>query len=267
MLSQYSLNSSAWKKRLYWAAVERRNLTGVRRFHATSRAEAGEVRSLRLRAPADIVPLGLENAAFETPRRPDSLRERCSAVGVPCDGRPIVLFLSRLHPKKGVVDFLLPAFAAMRSEAVLAIAGGPDPHAPEHAEQIRREVTRLGLAGRTALLGPIESTERWNVLDGADVFVLPSRSENFGQVVTEAMARGIPVLVSVGAQVGEHVVEARCGLVVELLVEQLAAAMDTMLGKPDRRAEMGARGRLYAERLRWEVVAESVYSMYLRCTN
>ncbi len=264
MLSPYTLGRSAWVKRLYWAAVERRNLASVCCFHVTSRAEAGELACLGPRAaPGVVIPLGIDPHAWQAEPRPDVLRRRC---GPRVGDRPLVLFLSRLHPKKGVVDFLLPAFARLKADAFLAIAGGPDEHAPDHEAEVRAAVDRLGLADRVALLGPVSAAERWSLFDGAALFVLPSRSENFGIVVAEAMARGLPVVVSPEVQAAEHVTAAGAGRVVPLEADALAAALDELLAHPATGRALGERGRQYVrDALRWEQVAAQIAAMYRTC--
>jgi glycosyltransferase involved in cell wall biosynthesis len=263
MLSEYSRQRSAWKKALYWRLVERRNLAGVRCFHTTSAGEGGEVRGLGLPGETAVIPLGVDPEAWSREPRPNGLRARC---GPPARGRPVVLFLSRLDPKKGLVDLLLPALTRLGQDVFLAIAGGPDEHAPRYADEVREAVGRLGLASRVALLGAAQPAERWELLDGADLFVLPSHSENFGIVVAEAMARAVPVVVSDAVQSCEHVTASGAGRVVPLDVAALAAAIGELLADPSGRKEMGARGQLYAEqRLSWHAAATQIAALYRRC--
>jgi glycosyltransferase involved in cell wall biosynthesis len=262
MLSPYTWERGAWKKRLYWLAVERRNLTHARWIHVTSPAEAREVEALRLPARVHpvVIPQGIDEGAWQTEVRPDYLRKRC---GGRAGDRPIVLFLSRLHPKKGIVDYLLPAFARLRTDAFLAIAGGADEHEPGYEAQVRAAVDRLGLSGRVALLGPVTAAERWWLFDGAALFVLPSHSENFGIVVTEAMARGLPVVVSNTVQACDHVAQAGAGRVVPLQVGAVTAAVEELLGNVQDRSAMGQRGGQYVrEQLSWGQVTRSIASHY-----
>lgn len=265
MLSPYTWRRSAWKKRLYWKAVERRNLMAAHCFHVTSRAEASDLSGLGLTAPAVVIPQGVDAQAWRLGPRPDLLRRRC---GARAGDRPIVLFLSRLHPKKGIVDFLLPAFSRLKTDAFLALAGGPDEHEPGYETQVRSAVSRLGLESRVALLGPVSVEERWSLFDGAALFVLPSHSENFGLVVTEAMARGCAVVVSEAVQAGEHVTRAGAGRVVPLEVEALAASLEELLSRPSVAAEMGEHGRRYVcEHLTWDRVARDIAAMYRKCSS
>jgi glycosyltransferase involved in cell wall biosynthesis len=260
MLSPYTWSRGRGLKRAYWRLVERRVVRGAARLHLTSRGEAAEVGRLGLGVPAAVIPLGLEPAAFDRPADPGWLRGR---LGGRDRGRPLVLFLSRLHPKKGVAEVLLPAVTRLRADAYVVIAGGPDATAPEYDARIAAEVARLGLADRVHLLGPVAPDDRWPAFDGADVFVLPSHQENFGLVVTEAMARGCPAVVSEHAFACEHLAAADAGRVVPLDPAAVASALDALLADPAGRAELGRRGREYArQHLGWDGVAAEVAGMY-----
>jgi glycosyltransferase involved in cell wall biosynthesis len=262
MLSPYTWGRSAWKKRLYWWAVERRNLSGARAIHATSSAEADEVKALRLPPSVRtvVIPNGVDNAAWEVESRADYLRQRC---GGRAGDRPIVLFLSRLHPKKGIVDLLIPAFSRLRTDAFLVIAGGVDEHAPEHEAEVRAALKRFNLADRVALLGSVLPAERWWLYDGASVFVLPSRSENFGVVVAEAMARGVSVVVSQEVQACEHVKQADGGCVVSLDVDELGTTLEKLFREPNTRHALGQNGAEYARtNLNWDRIAAALIEVY-----
>ena len=266
MLSPYTWERGAWKKRLYWLAVERRNLAHARWIHVTSPAEAKEVDALGLPRTVSpvVIPQGIDDGAWQTEPRPSYLRERCGPLA---RNRPIVLFLSRLHPKKGIVDYLLPAFARLRTDAVLAIAGGQDENEPGYEIRVRAAVERLGLADRVAFLGPVRSEERWWMFDGAALFVLPSHSENFGIVVTEAMARGVPVVVSESVQCGEHVVKADAGCVVPLRIDAVASAMGELLGTAAARLAMGQCGTRYVRNnLSWDRIGETIAARMYACS-
>lgn len=263
MLSDYSWNRQGWKKQAYWKLIENRTFREAAAFQATSEAEASEIRGARADARVYVIPNGVEDSAFTTPRDATSLRQLCG----PAAGElPILLFLSRLHPKKGIVDRLLPAVAAMRSPAFLAIVGGDDPHAPGYADEVRRAIDRLGIRNRVSMLGPVTGGRRWAMFDGAAAFVLPSHSENFGVAVAEAMARACPVVVTDAVQSCTHVRAAECGDVVTGDVTLLAAALDRVVAESEPQRAIGARGREYAERhFRWAGITEELQQMYLDC--
>jgi glycosyltransferase involved in cell wall biosynthesis len=263
MLSTYTWGRGFGSKRLYWWMYERRTVRGTAAFHATSTEEAQEIVNVRPGATAVVIPNGVEEAAWDVPRNPQALRQCC---GRDVGDRPILLFLSRLHPKKGITDLLLPALAKLGPDAFLALAGGPDPHEPTYPDLIHQQIEHLGLQKRVGLLGPVATAQRWQLYDGAAALVLPSHSENFGIVVAEAMARGCPVVVSTAVQAAEHVRAAGAGAIVPLDSTALANALAALVTEPARRAQCGAAGRTYAaQHFRWNTIARRIASMYRMC--
>ena len=261
MLSSYTWSRGLGSKRVYWWLWERRTMCHAAAFHATSTEEAREIEAVRPGARATVIPNGVEEAAWNVAADPQALRKLCGPLA---GDRPIVLFLSRLHPKKGITDLLLPALARV-PDAFLALGGGPDPHAAGHLEQIRQQIERLGLQGRVAVLGPVPPEQRWQLFDGAAALVLPSRSENFGIVVAEAMARGCPVIVSNAVQAAEHVSAAGAGQVIPLDAAALAEAL-APLGAGISLRTQGEAGRRYAAaHFRWDKIAEQILELYRTC--
>jgi glycosyltransferase involved in cell wall biosynthesis len=260
MLSEYTFAHRAWKKRLYWQLMERSTVGRATAFHATSSAEKCDILRVRPDAIVHVIPNGVDQGAWSVDGQQVGQNTHRDTV---CSERPIVLFMSRLHPKKGIVDLLLPAWAQVCSDAVLAIAGGTDAHMPAYEQQVRDTVDRLGLASRVRLLGEIPPQQRWEMYDAAQIFVLPSHSENFGIVVAEAMARGCPVVVTDQVQSCEHVLAANAGIVVPRSVPALAEALEMMLTNAARRTAFGQSGPLYARRhFTWQRIAAEVRQMY-----
>jgi glycosyltransferase involved in cell wall biosynthesis len=257
MLSEYTWRRGRLKKRAYWWAVERRNVRRAAAVHATSPTEAADARACGVTAPVAIIPLGIEPAGLSAPTRPDWLRARC---GPAAGSRPIVLFLSRLHPKKGVTDFLIPAFARVQADAFLAIAGGVDDSTPGYGAEIERAVRIFGLTDRVALLGPAAPADRWAAFDGAAVFCLPSQSENFGIVVIEALARGCPVVATAGVDAIDHAVAAGAGRKVPLDVGAVAAALEAALGTRPAGERPGIA--YVRDRLAWPAIARQIMDLY-----
>jgi glycosyltransferase involved in cell wall biosynthesis len=260
MFSDYCLNVRGLKKRMYWALFEKRTIRRAAGFHCTGEDEVRDTRAVCPGARTFLIPQGIDTDAFDTPSDPTALRTRCgSAAG----DRPIVLFLGRLHPVKGITDVLLPAISLMRSDIYLALAGGQDAQYPDYPAAVRTTVDRLGLAGRVGLLGRIEPNARWALFDGATAFVLPSHSENFGMVVAEAMARGCPVVVTEGVQAKAQVRAAGAGRVVPPEPVALANALDSLLSDPAGGREAGAAGRVFVRsELTWDRVAARIRAMY-----
>ena len=176
--------------------------------------------------------------------------------------------MSRLHPKKGIIDLLLPAWEQVRTNAVLLIAGGADAHIPEHAQQVCEKINLIGETSRVRLVGEIPPDQRWKMYDSAEVFVLPSHAENFGIVVAEAMARGCPVAITDQVQASEHVIAAQAGIVVTCSIPALTAALTTLLADSTRRLTCGEAGLAYARtNFDWQCVAVSVRRMYENTLN
>jgi len=260
MWSNYTFTQGRRLKAAYWSLIERPLARRADKLVFTSQGEAKEFARHGLRTASAVVPLGLPPDAWERPQCSDWLRLQ---LGGRDRGRPLVLYLSRIHPKKGLVDILLPAFAKLKTDAFLVIAGGSDDTTPGYTLQVRAEIDRLGLADRVQLLGPIRSEDRWIAFDGADVFVLPSHQENFGLVITESMARGCPVVVSDRAFACEVVAAADAGCIVPLDPSATSEAIDHLLQNPAFRLMLGNRGRAYTRtHLRWSDIAQQLFDIY-----
>jgi len=258
MLSKYSLRRRSWSKRTYWWWCERSTVRGAAAVHATSRLERGDVLDACPSARVFVIANGVEESAWQAQNKAREVRDHVTG-----DRPPVLLFLSRLHPKKGLLDLLLPAVVRMRSQAVLLVAGGADEHAPEFANKVSAEIARLKLEDRVQLLGPVSPDDRWTLFDRADVFVLPSHSENFGIVVAEAMARRRPVLITDAVQICDHVQSAGAGVVVGCEITEIAAALDTLVVDGELRRRMGQAGQAYARaHFAWRAIARDVRRMY-----
>jgi glycosyltransferase involved in cell wall biosynthesis len=258
MLSDWALRRVS--KRVYFHLRTRAIVRHASGFLCTSLAEREEVERRGGRAPSICIHWGIEPAVFATPPSDPAAWRR--ALGLP-PGCRVVLFLGRLHPKKGIVDQLLPALTSLPDDIVAVIAGPADAHAPEYAGTIRSEVHRLGLGARVHLTGPLEGQAKIAAFDTCDVFALPSYSENFGLAVAEAMARGRPVVVSDQVQIAPDIARSGAGLVTELDPRKLAAAIAKVLEDPDRARQMGEAGRAFAaDRFTWSAVGKQAQQFY-----
>ncbi len=147
------------------------------------------------------------------PPAPSSAQAEAFRAAAPSLGdRPYLLYLSRIHPKKGC-DLLIEAFAAageVRPDLQLVIAG---PGTPQILETLRGQAERLGVGDRIHWPGMLQGDAKWGAFHGADVFILPSHQENFGIVVAEALGCGKPVLISDKVNIWREVEAAGAGLV------------------------------------------------------
>jgi glycosyltransferase involved in cell wall biosynthesis len=218
-----------------------------------------------IRCPAAIIANGINTHEFKQLPPNGTFRQRFLA------GRagPIVLYLGRLNEKKGL-DVLIAAFARIArrfTDALLVVVGEGDPKGYEQV--IARQATERGLDDRVIMTGLLMGSEKLAVLRDAELFVLPSRGENFGTAMFEAMACGLPVVVSHGVDLGREVARAGAGLAVELDDARLADAIAELLGSPARRHRMGAKGRMLAEEYGWDKTAVHIDELYrhVRCND
>jgi glycosyltransferase involved in cell wall biosynthesis len=170
------------------------------------------------------------------------------------------LFLSRISWKKGL-DRLLQAWTEV-PDLALVIAGYDDEGYQAKLEDIART---LGIADRVHFVGPASDDHKWALYEAAEMFVLPSYNENFGNVVAEAMAMACPVVISPDIGIADLVRESRAGIVTDCEPAPLAEAIRSLHANPARRAEMGMRGHAAAiDHLSWGAVAAEMEAVYHR---
>lgn len=249
-------------KRLWDRWVGPRVLRQIDGVIALTGAEAAEARAHWQAAGVPlpdravwVVPNGVTLSAFERLPSPESFRARWQ-LG---EG-PVVLFLGRLHERKGL-HLLIPAFAQAVSqspEARLLIAG-PD---EGMLARLRTLAAEQGLANRVIFTGMLSGNERLAALAAADLFALPAVGEGFSMAVLEAMACGLPLLLTPGCHFPEAADEG-AGLVVARDVEALAGGLRRLLGDGDARQRMGQRARdLVRVRYTWAQVAAQMADVY-----
>lgn len=247
MLEPWALKYKATKKQLAWWFYQRRSLKYASVLHATSDMEAVGLRALGLRAPIAVIPNGV-NVPPDPVRASKSNRPRTA------------LFLSRIHPKKGLFN-LVTAWEKVRPSGWRLLIVGPDEGG--HRAEVAAHVEKEGLKDSITFYDAVNDKEKWTLYGEADLFILPTYSENFGVVVAEALAAGVPVLTTRGTP--WQVLEAeRCGWWVDVGVEPLTKALyeATMLAD-DMRDRMGRRGRaLVEERFTWPKVAAQMRKVY-----
>jgi glycosyltransferase involved in cell wall biosynthesis len=247
MLASWAFRLHGWKKRVAWALYQRRDLKCAHVLHATSNAEAKDFRTLGFSQPIAVIPNGVD-----VPSRPaDRLQTK---------GQHVALFLSRIHPVKGLENLVYAWSQVRPSNWRVVVAGGNE---NGHQAEVEATVRELGLESSFSFVGPVDGQKKWELYQTADLFVLPSHSENFGMVVAEALACGLPVITTKGtpwAALTHH----RCGWWVDVGVEPLVHALRTAVALDDaERCEMGSRGRRLVEReYTWAVVAKQMALVY-----
>ncbi|HAN46660.1 MAG TPA: group 1 glycosyl transferase [Cyanobacteria bacterium UBA8156] len=252
-LSGPSLAKGRWYKHLYLRTVDAANLRSAV-FHCTSEPEAQWVKGWAGDRPVLTIPLGVD----PIPAAPDACHTLRQRWGLPID-TPIVLFLSRLHPKKQP-EILLQALAGLDRPWVALMAGTGD---PAYLKRLVSLSQNRGLGDRVKFLGFVQGEAKTEVLRGSDVFALPSQSENFGLAVAEAMAAGLPVLVTPGVQIAPEIERAGAGLVIPPTVEAWRVALETLLADPHQRQSLGQNGQMLVQQTyQWGAIADRLVTVY-----
>ena len=258
MVEQWSLGRSRWKKWLVWHAYEKANLARAAMFHATSHEEAASIRALGLRQPIAMIPNGIEIPDAGASGDRALLEQKFPGLR----GRRWLLFLSRLHPKKGVLELLRvwQRLHAQFPDWQLVLAG---PDLDGYSATVLAAVNDLQLTGRVTITGMLSGSVKDSAWAGAELFVLPTHSENFGISVAEALAHGCPALTTRGAP-WRGLTEQRCGWWIEMTGAELAATLTAALQLPaEERRAMGARGRDWMRRdFSWAGIAQRMESAY-----
>ena len=253
-LCEWSLQQSARRKQIYLTLIESANLNHSRALHFTSLAEQQEVAKLGLKTTSFILPHGL-SIPTSIPNARHRLRQ---LLQVPPD-QPVFLFMSRLHPKKGL-DYLIPALGKLAERRFTFVLAGSG--SPEYEAEINALLLSSGLSS-TYCCGFVEGEMKDLLLQGADLFALTSHSENFGLSVLEALAVGLPVLITPGVALAAVVEQDQLGYVAELNVAAIASSLQHCLDHPQAAKEMGDRARrLIAENYTWERIASNLSEVY-----
>jgi glycosyltransferase involved in cell wall biosynthesis len=248
MLSREALKVSKWKKKIAWNLYQRRDLRRASVLHATSEAEARDFRGRKLSQPIAIVPNGVEIPIGI--QRSDNTSHKSRTV----------LFLSRLHPIKGLKD-LVNAWARVRPSGWRAVIAGPDEN--HHRREIESLAESSGTRGDFEFVGAVDDGQKWKLLSEADLFVLPSYSESFGLAIAEAMAAGVPVITT-RATPWRDIETHRCGWWVDTGADSIARSLSLATACTREELEaMGARGReLVSKNYSWKSAAKNLLSVF-----
>ena len=240
MLTPWALRHRAWKKRAAWLLYARRDFREASVLHATSAEEASEFRGLGARQPIALIPNGVH---YHEPRQPAPSKTRT------------MVFLSRLHPKKGVQE-LVTAWRAVAPSGWRLVLAGPD-----EAHMLAQ--LNLSSADTIDYVGEVEGDQKWNLLESASVAVLPSYSENFGVVVAEALMAGTPAIATHGTP-WQGLASHGCGWWIPMTPAALAETLRTVTTLDEASlAEMGRRGREWVTAsFTWPSIGRKMAAVY-----
>ena len=258
MLDPWSLSQKAWKKKLALSLGYRRMLNQAGAIHVLNADEQNLILPLNFSAPLDVIPIGISFGQFDPLPSPIPFQNVTPGPGQ----RPFILFVSRLHSKKGL-DYLADAFAKIAPqypEYDLVVAG------PDGGEQgpFQRQIEKLGLSRRVWIVGFLPDDMKRSAMAAATAFCLPSRQEGFSMAILEAMACQLPVVISDQCHFPE-VAEVGAGQIVPLDANAVAKALESVLSNAAERTRMGNAGReLVKSRYTWPKVAEQFLALYRR---
>lgn len=251
---QFSKNEAV--KRTYLWTLGRPLLRRAAAFVFTSQQER-DLAVYHPSCPAWIVPVGLDSAAFRDLPPAGTFRRAFPAVR-----GPFLLFLARLDPKKGL-DLLIRAFAQIartRADLSLVVAG---PDSGGYGGEMRRLAARLGIDDRVCFTGLLSHEMKLAAFTDAELFVLPSHAENFGAAITEALACGVPVVISNHVNIWREMAEAGVAIVVECSVDAVRAGLESALADGEFRRRVTASGpALVRERFTWDAIVPALVEQY-----
>lgn len=257
-LHEYALKYSNWKKQLALWAYEKENLHSASALHALSKRELINIRQFGLTNPVAVIPNGIPQSWLDCAGNAEQFRLE---NGIPKDKR-LMLFLSRLHPIKGLL-LLFEAVSKLSQELqdwMLIVAGSGE---PSYQAELVKYTNSLKIDKLVQFVGPQFGEAKRNAFAAADLFVLPSYSEGFAIVVLEALGAGIPVLTTYGTP-WEDLVLLKCGWWVDTNVFALSEAIRAITRlSPEELRLMGMSGKtLVAKNYTWQIVAERFLQLY-----
>lgn len=246
-LDPWSMKQKAGRKKVFWSLVGKRMLQGSAAVHYTAAGEkTGTEESLGINH-GRVIALGVEVKGSELIKKaPDYF----PVLG----GRPYVLFLSRLDPKKNV-EGLIDAFKSVTEDAWRLVIAGDGPR--DYVSTLRQIV---GDSEKIIFTGWVEGEQKEALLRDTALFVLPSHQENFGLSVMEAMARGVPVLVSPHVNLAPEIEAANAGWIVELA--QLKDGLVAALENENERARRGESAYKLSQQYSWQKTATDLIDLY-----
>lgn len=244
--SAWAFTQGSFVKQWFWPLVQAPSLRVTTCFHATAMSEYEDIRRLGFHQPVAVIPNGIDI--------PD-LKEQ------PQGKYRTLLFLGRVHPIKGL-DLLLPAWQTIQyrfPDWRLRIVG---PDNGGYLAQMQTLAKKLALT-RIEFAGAVYGQQKWQVYRDADLFVLPTYSENFGMAVAESLAAGTPAVVTKGAP-WQGLETQGAGWWIDIGLDPLVAALEQALaGSPAVLEEMGQRGRVWMMRdYSWQHIGQQMAATY-----
>lgn len=251
MLEPWALNVRKWKKKLGLVLFQKKDLEKSFCIHATAKMEAENILKLGFINPISVIPNGIDLSEFPFHARKEEKEKY------------ILLFLSRIHPKKGI-ELLIEAWQKLDKNLRLSwqieIAGTGE---EKYVSSLERLIVDKGLSNQILIVGPQYGEAKLAFYNRADLFVLPTYSENFGIVVAEALSCGIPVITTKGTP-WEELNTMNAGWWIDIGADPLAKALTNAMNLSElERFQMGKNGRqLVINNYSIESVAQKMIILY-----
>lgn len=259
-LTPWALKQSTLKKQLYTILLERDNLAQAAAIHCTTPQEVEDLRNFGINTPTITLPLGVD----PSPQLSTAKSELHQLYNIPAE-RLIILFLSRLHDKKrpdlliNSLGKIISANQNLHLNFHLIMAGTG---ATEYIAYLQQLVSQNNLTNYVTLPGFITGQRKNILLQGSDIFALPSYSENFGIAVAEALAAGLPVIITPEVQIALEVATANAGIIIEG-EDQLTDTIVKLLKSKELRSHLGKNAiALAKKRYAWEKIASQLIKSY-----
>ncbi len=258
MLDKWALSQSQFKKKVYKKLIGYQNLNNASAIQCSSVGEKEDIRQYGISSPPiHVIPLGVDIPQ----KQEDSKKLLFDKYNISINS-PVILFISRLHPKKRV-ELLLNSLHIINNKNIkfhLIIAGHGE---KQYTEQLKLLVKSLRIQNKVTFTGFVTGYSKTILYQASDIFVLPSYSENFGVVIAEAMAASLPVILTPGIQISKMIADANAGVIVKDTPEDLATEIVNLIQSPHKRKMIGNHAKQFAkDNFSWDTVAHKLHQMY-----
>lgn len=250
--SEWAMSHGSWAKKVFWPLLQHPSIVNASCFHATSEQEYRDIRRLGFRQPVAVIPNGVDVPVYEKKLSRTDLRT--------------LLFLGRLHSQKGL-EVLLEAWSLIMARFPswrLSIIGADSWYGVRagYREELKKIAIHLNLE-RVEILEPVYGSAKWTAYAGADLFILPTFTDNFAMTVAEALAAGTPVIVTKAAPWAELDVR-EAGWWIDMGVDSLVAGLQNAMSlSPEELLRRGKNGREWMIRtFSWDTLGHQMDLTY-----
>lgn len=257
-LDQWSLSQKKLKKNLVWNLYGKNNLNNAFVLHACSEKEADNFLRKKIKVPIAIIP----NGSFEPTKKEISGDYSLNSLGIENTSFKNFLFVGRIHPVKGLENLIFAVKNTLLSKKDwrLIIAGYSETN---YLNKLKKIIVDNSLEEKVLILGPVDGDELINLYRNSKFFVLPSLSENFGIVVSEALSFGLPVIASNGTP--WSIIEKRnCGWVIEPTINDISMAIRKAINLSEQEYNQKSfNAKILSKDYSWKKISESFINLYL----